>query len=240
MGPTTLVHILGGTAALVTGFVALYVAKGGNAHRRSGTIFVYSMLVLTLSALLIMAIDREGPMINAIAAILTTYLVVTGLTTLKPPSSGARGLLIAGLVVALTLGIVSSGLGVKAVTSPSGRVDGLPAFPYFLFGFVGLLGSALDVRMLRAGGVRGPSRLTRHLWRMSFALLIAAMSFFFGQADELPKAMRIPAMLGLPPLAVLVGMLYWLWRVRIRRSVRGLKVRGTADPALPQSTIVSG
>jgi uncharacterized membrane protein len=230
MEATTLVHIIGGTLALITGFVALYTGKGGATHRRSGTVFVYSMLTLTLSALLIMALEG-GPVINVIAAILTTYLVVTGLTTLEPPASGARGLLVAGLVVAVALGTFSTSLGVKAVASPSGRVDGLPAFPYFLFGFVGLLGSVLDIRMLR-GGLHGPSRLTRHLWRMSFALLIAAMSFFFGQADQLPKVLRIPPLLGLPPLAVLVGMLYWLWRVRIRRSLRGLTMRSSAEPVL--------
>ena len=59
---------------------------------------------------------------------------------------------------------------------------------------------------------------------MSFALFIAAMSFFIGQMKVMPKAMRIPGLLALPVLAVLVTLLYWLWRVRIRRSVRGMKV----------------
>ncbi len=66
----------------------------------------------------------------------------------------------------------------------------------------------------------GPSRLVRHPWRMSFALFIASMSFFLGQADEFPEALRIPALLAVPALAPLVIMLYWLWRVRIRRSLR--------------------
>jgi putative ABC transport system permease protein len=60
--------------------------------------------------------------------------------------------------------------------------------------------------------------LTRHLWRMSFALLIAAMSFFLGQAKVFPQPVRIYPLLALPVLAVLVTMLYWLWRVRARRS----------------------
>jgi hypothetical protein len=56
---------------------------------------------------------------------------------------------------------------------------------------------------------------------MSYALLIAALSFFIGQAKVIPKPIRIFPLLVLPVLAVLVTMLYWLWRVRVRRSLRG-------------------
>ena len=74
----------------------------------------------------------------------------------------------------------------------------------------------------------GAVRIARHLWRMSFALFIAALSFFLGQADELPRAWRIPQLLVIPPLAVLVTMIYWMWRVRLRRSLRGLVVPNAA------------
>ena len=35
-----------------------------------------------------------------------------------------------------------------------------------------------DLRVIRMGGLKGPRRLARHLWRMCFALFIAAASFF--------------------------------------------------------------
>ena len=57
---------------------------------------------------------------------------------------------------------------------------------------------------------------------MSFALLIAALSFFIGQAKVIPKPIRIMPLLALPLVAVIVTMLYWLWRVRIRQSLRGI------------------
>ena len=59
---------------------------------------------------------------------------------------------------------------------------------------------------------------------VSFALFIAAMSFFLGQAKVIPKPIRIPGLLALPVLAVLVTMLYWLWRVRRKRAFRGTVV----------------
>jgi len=72
--------------------------------------------------------------------------------------------------------------------------------------------------------VRGASRIARHLWRMSTALLIAAFSFFLGQAKVIPKPIRIYPLLMVPPLIVLAVMLYWLWRVRARRALRGLVI----------------
>ena len=66
---------------------------------------------------------------------------------------------------------------------------------------------------------------------MCFALYIASASFFLGQADKLPEAVRHPALLAFPVLAVVVTMFYWLWRVRIRRSLRGLMIGTTAERA---------
>ena len=96
----------------------------------------------------------------------------------------------------------------------------MPAFPFFMFGVVGLLAGIGDVRLMRSGALHGVRRLARHLWRMSFALFIAALSFFIGQAQVFPKPVRIMPVLALPVLAVLVTMVYWLWRVRVRRNVR--------------------
>jgi predicted histidine transporter YuiF (NhaC family) len=73
--------------------------------------------------------------------------------------------------------------------------------------------------------LRGAKRIARHLWRMCMALLIAAFSFFIGQAKVIPRPIRIVPLLMVPPLLVLFTMLYWMWRVRARRSLRGLEIR---------------
>lgn len=66
---------------------------------------------------------------------------------------------------------------------------------------------------------------------MSFALFIAALSFFIGQARVFPQPIRILQLLALPVLAVLVTTLYWMWRIRIRRSFRGIVHVGAAEAA---------
>jgi peptidoglycan/LPS O-acetylase OafA/YrhL len=134
------------------------------------------------------------------------------------------------MVVALATGLASLTFGFEAVANGGTRL-GMPAFPFFLFGLVGIAGCLGDMRVLRSGALQGSSRLARHLWRMCFALFIAALSFFIGQSDEFPQALRILALLALPVLSVLVSMFYWLWRVRIRRSLRGMTVVGAPDVA---------
>jgi hypothetical protein len=219
------VHILAGSLGLVTGYVALYSAKGAPRHRRSGTLFVYAMLTMCVFGASIALVRGVAPALNVPAGVLTAYLVITALTTVRPLGTGAtaRRLQVGLMIVALAVGLTSLAFGFEALASVDGKGrNGMPAFPFFLFGVVGTLAGLLDVRMIRAGGLRGTPRLVRHLWRMCFALFIAAMSFFIGQAKVFPKPVRILPLLAVPVLLVLGTMIYWLWRVRIRGSVRGI------------------
>jgi hypothetical protein len=104
----------------------------------------------------------------------------------------------------------------------------MPAFSFLMFGVVGTLAAVGDFRVLRAAPPQGARRLARHLWRMCFALFIAALSFFIGQARVFPEPIRIRPLLAMPVLLVLLTMGYWLWRVRVRGSLRGLRLAGGA------------
>jgi uncharacterized membrane protein len=44
------IHILAGGLAIILGAIALPVKKGGNLHRRSGTLSVYAMVVMDVTA----------------------------------------------------------------------------------------------------------------------------------------------------------------------------------------------
>ena len=218
------VHIVGGAIGIASGFIALYALKGATLHRKSGMIFVYAMLVLSISGA-VMAAGRAWAAVNIPAGLLTAYLVVTALTTVRPLAAGARWLDLGAMLMALALGLTTLTFGIEALASGGNR-NGIPAFPFLMFGVVGLLAGAGDVRMMRSGGLRGAARLARHLWRMCFALYIAAASFFLGPrarvAKVLPEPLLKTALLVLPVLVPLLAMLYWLWRVRSRRTSRGI------------------
>ena len=226
MRPLISVHVLAGAVALVAGFAALWTVKGATAHKRLGMVFVCAMLMMCAFGFVLAFRNSVWVVINVPAAVVTAYLVTTSLTTVRPPARGERGLHVAAMLVALAVGPTMLALGVEAVAN-GGRRNGVPAFPFFLFGVVASLGAWGDVRVLRSGAPRGAARLTCHLWRMCFALFIAAMSFFLGQMKVMPPAMRIPAMLAIPPLAALATMLYWMWKLRRRRATRTLATLGT-------------
>ena len=230
MDTTLVIHVVAGALGLGTGYVALYAAKGGRLHRKSGMLFVYVMLTMCTAGAAMALLRDKAPAINVPAAVLTAYLVITSLVTVRRRTTGTSWLDAAGMLVALALAVACLILGAEAVGNGGAR-KGIPAFPFFLFGIVSLLAAAGDVRMIRTGPLTGARRIARHLWRMSFALLIAALSFFLGQAKVIPKPIRIPALLALPILAVLVTMLYWLWRVRGKRSMRGLIGVGASEAA---------
>ncbi len=205
-------HIIGGAIAIAAGFVALYALKGGTLHRKSGTIFACAMLVMSLSGA-VMAVGRPGAAVNIPAGLVTAYLVITSLATVRSPFAGSRRLDRAAMVAAFAIG---AGSLLVAIT---GGARGGMAFPLVMFGVVALFAGEGDRRMIRAGGLKGASRLRRHLWRMCTALFIAAASFFLGPVRRIPEPLRLPA-LRLIPLLVFVTMAYWLWRYRRKRISR--------------------
>ncbi len=227
MGLIYVLHIAAGSLALLSGYVALYSVKGRQVHRKSGTIFVYAMLLMCVAGTTMAAVKGAAPAVNIPAGLLTSYMVITSLTTVRSIPWWSRKKDIALFLLALGIGVACIRFAAEAFASPRGLRDGIPAFPFVLFAFGALLGASLDLRMIMSGPLTGARRLTRHLWRMSFALLIAALSFFIGQAKVIPKPVRIMPLLALPVLAVLVTMFFWLWRVRIRGRIRGLFVNAS-------------
>ncbi len=216
---TSLVHIAAGVLGIVLGFVALYATKGSRLHRKSGMLFVYAMLTMALLGAAMAAVRGVQPASNVPVGLLTAYLVVTALVTVRPPARGSRWLDLGLLLVALGVGLTLFTFGLETVASASGTRNGVPPLPFFVFGGVALLASVGDVRMMRSGGVqilRGAPRLRRHLWRMCFALALAAFSGV-GRFKFLPVQIRIAALIAIP-LVVLATMSYWLWRLRVRRQ----------------------
>jgi hypothetical protein len=210
-------HVLAGGLGIVSGFVALYAMKGATLHRKSGMMFVYAMLVLSVTGA-VLAMTFRPNMGNVMAGVLTFYLVLTAVLTVR---RSAPWLDLVAMLVGLAGGLSGIALGFDAIARGGVR-QGIPAPVFFVFGAVGLLASAGDLRMIRSGGLQGGPRLARHLWRMCLGLLIAAASFFLGPPRRVPEIIRIPALLPVPVLVPLLAMLYWLWRIRIRRVYRGI------------------
>lgn len=124
-----------------------------------------------------------------------------------------------GRRLASALAVALIDIGRRALTSPDGTIEGLPAPMAFMFAAVAASASASDIRLVVRPRHGRRRRVARHLWRMCLALFIAAASFFLGQTNVLPTALRAPALLAVPVLTPLLVMGLWLWRMRGRPVV---------------------
>lgn len=204
---------------MILGAVALLASKGATLHRRSGLLFVFAMLTMGISGS-VLAVRQSLTNANVLGGFMSAYFVITALTTVRPASVWTRRLDSGALVVAIALALIEIGLGFKALASPRGTIDGAPFFMLFFLATITTLAAAGDVRVMRSGALRGGPRLARHLWRMCFALFIAAGSFLSIRARVakiLPEPFTTAPMRALPVALVFTAMFYWLWRVRRRK-----------------------
>ena len=215
------VHIVAGGFAIVLGAVALLAPKGGAIHRSGGLLFVYAMLTMGISGS-VLALRQSLTNANVLGGFMSAYFVVTALTAVRQPTPWTRALNAAALLVAIGLAAVEITLGIKALGTPRGTLNGVPFFMLFFLATITSLAALGDIRVMRSGPLRGAKRLSRHLWRMCFALFIAAGSFFSIRARVarvLPEPFTTGPMRAVPVVLVFVAMFYWLWRLRGRRPL---------------------
>jgi hypothetical protein len=229
--PIVILHIAGGAAGLVSGAAAMVARKGGAVHRKAGTVFFGAMLLMSSTGAAV-AMTRPDR-ITATMGVFTFYLVLTSWMTARGDGR-AGGFERFSLAAACAITAAYLLFGVQAALAPNGRIDGLPGMIAFVFGAVAALAAAFDLSFLIRGALSPRQRVGRHLWRMCFALLIAAMSFFLGQQKVMPAVVRGSPLLYLPPLAVLAGMAFWAVRTRFpARRKRRSGPAGAAHPAVP-------
>jgi hypothetical protein len=219
------VHFAAGLVAIVSGTIALAVAKGSRLHKQSGLVFTWSMIVLGLTAAGIGTYESRPSQV--FAGLVAAYLVFTAMTTVKPLPRIGQYVNVALMVLAFAYGAASLYQGVTEWLDPTVQVVGRPrVVPPLVIGSVILLAAVGDLRAIRSGGLRGSRRLARHLWRMCFALFVATGSFFLGQMKFIPEPVRIVPLLLALGFAPILFLFYWMWRVRVRGRLSGI-VMGT-------------
>ena len=130
---------------------------------------------------------------------------------------------IGGLIFALCTVAAGLTFGLDAAMSPTGLLDREPSSNYLTFTAFPVFAAALDVGVILRGRISRPHRIARHLWRMSFALFIAAGSLFLGQPKVFPAALRGSPIMFVPELAILGLMLFWLARTLLSPLYRRLR-----------------
>lgn len=223
------VHIAGGILAILSGTVAAVARKGGPLHARAGTWFFASMLVLGVTAAILEPF--RSPPGSPIGGIIVCYFVATSWVTARR-RDGTTGkfeilacLFILGAAAATVWGALTGD-----ATTPAGRG------PLLVFAAVCLIAGLLDLNAILRAKLTPVQRISRHLWRMCVAFFIATGSFFLGQQDVMPEAVRGSPVLFVLAFAPLALMLFWLVRARFSKMISRLKL--TAP--IPVASAASG
>jgi len=109
-------HAVTGVLSLPTGYVALAARKGSPLHRRSGILFVCTMLAMSTLGAILTLIRHKAPEINVPMALMTFYFVVTALTTVCPVAGWTRRHDVALLCVMLVVALADLAFGVASIT----------------------------------------------------------------------------------------------------------------------------
>jgi hypothetical protein len=222
-GVTALVfilHIGAGAISLASGTVAAFARKGGRLHRRAGTVFVISMLVMAVFAGYL-AVAVPDQIVNLFIATFTSYLVATGWLTVHR-GAGRTGLsekiaLLVSLCLFAPFGILSFQLatGLPPLFKSAVPFEGPVLIAIYTFTSVLALAAIGDARVVLAGGASGGQRIARHLWRMCLGLTLATGSAFTnGFARFLPGPYHVPPVFFFPQFLPLGLMVFWMIRVR--------------------------
>ena len=215
------VHIGAGFIGLASGAVAAFARKGRYLHRSAGTLFVASMVVMaTFAAYLAVAVPDQ--LVNLFISTFVFYLVSTGWMTVRR-RQGTTGIFEkAAALVALCLcapfAILAFQLATGLTPLFKSAVPFKGAVLFAIYGFTAVLALAAigDVKLVWRGGISGPPRIARHLWRMCLGLTLATGSAFTnGFARLLPGPYHVPAFFFLPQFLPLGLLIFWMIRVRL-------------------------
>ena len=222
------IHVASGIAAIVAGFAAVAVRKGGKVHGLAGTGFAIAMLVLGVTASILEPFRTPTPG-SPLVGVSVCYFVLTSWMTVRRRDGVTGWFEIAACAVALALAAATAWGAFGGSTTPAGRG------PVFVFAALFLLAGLFDLNAVLRRKLSAAQRIRRHLWRMCFAFFVATGSFFLGQQDVLPAAMRGSPMmfvLGFAPLAV---MAFWLVRLRFAKALARLRFQLPPSPSVPST-----
>ena len=214
------IHVGAGMIGLTSGTVALIARKGGNLHRRAGTIFIASMLVMAIFAGYL-AVAVPDQLVNLFIATFTLYLLATAWMTVRRKACTAglfeKFALFIGLCLCAPFAILSFQLatGLKPLFKSAVPFKGPVLIAIYTFTAVLAIAAIGDARVVLGGGVSGAPRISRHLWRMCLGLTLAAGSAFTnGFARLLPGPYHVPPIFFFPQFLPLGFLIFWMIRVR--------------------------
>ena len=196
------IHATLGSIAFIAGFIAIITKKGGNAHKKSGIVFYYSMLAAALSALVIAVLPKhESPFLFTIG-VFSSYFIITGYRALRFKKSNISLTLDKLIAVFMIL------TGIVMIVYPfiyTGKLN----IVLTIFGTIGIIFATRDLMLFKNAKKLRKGWLKMHIGKMLGGYISAVTAFIVVNQF-------IPGIAGwlVPSVFGVAYMNYWFWKLR--------------------------
>jgi len=204
------IHTPAGTIVLVTAVIAMFAKKGSALHRKAGACFTVSMMVMLVSG--IAAAYLKNSIGDMMLGVIVMYTVFTAWLTAHHKKNETGLLEVTALIWVV-------GFAITAFSISMGWREVEARFVYLIWGGLAVLCALGDIRNLYYSGLPGPQRIIRHVWRIGFSLVWAALAF----TDKIVKMMgadlnsmqdeQLILIVAIPTILILITILYWITKI---------------------------
>lgn len=204
------IHAPAGMLVLVTAVVAMSAEKGSVLHRKAGSCFTLSMMFMLVSG--VAAAYLKESIDDMMLGALVMYTVITAWLAVhhKKNETGLPEVVALIWVVGFAITAFSISLGWRDVEAP---------FAYLIWGGLAILCVLGDIRNLYQSGLSGTQRIIRHVWRIGFSLVWAALAL----TDKIVKTLganlksmqeeQLLLIVAIPTMLILITTLYWIVKI---------------------------
>lgn len=201
------IHAPAGTLALVTAVAAMFAGKGSALHRKAGACFTLAMMIMLASGIVAACLKEstDDMMLGAVVM----YTVFTAWLTARHRKTET------GVLEAIALVWILGFAATAFVIAAGWREVGAPA-AYLVWGGFAVLCALGDIRNLYHSGLAGIERIVRHVWRIGFSLVWAALAF----TDKIVKMTgadiksmpqdQLLFVVAVPTLLIVATIVYWI------------------------------
>ena len=204
------IHAPAGALVLVTAVLAMFAKKGSALHRKAGSCFTVFMMVMLVSGMV--AAYLKNSIGDMMLGAIVMYTVFTAWLAAHHRKNEIGLLEVTALIWIVGFAIIAFAIsmGWREVEAP---------FAYLIWGGLAILCILGDIRNLYHFGLSGTQRIIRHVWRIGFSLVWAALAF----TDKIVKMMganlksmqeeQLFLIVAIPTMFILVTILYWIIKI---------------------------
>jgi len=204
------IHTPAGTVGLVSAVVALLASKGGALHRKAGSCFTVAMLIMLVSGF-VAALLKESTDDMFLSAVVMYTVFSAWLTAhRKKNETGFLERVALIWIVAIAIAALSVSAGWREVIAPNA---------YLVWAGFAVLCAIGDFRNLYRPDLSDTQRVIRHVWRIGFSLIWAALAFtdkivkmLGSNVKELPIE-QVLLIVAVPTMLILMTTFYWISKI---------------------------